>query len=114
MKTFFCDGIHWYDRRERDFCLQDKKGARSQKKNAGLKKHCASCVALYMIYKSALRKLRCASLISETRCTLVRCALLISKTSCALVRCALLTYGKIPTSAWHNTPPKYATVWNMC
>ena len=49
-----------------------------------------------MIYKSALRKLRCASLISETRCALERCALLISKTSCALVRCALLTYGKIP------------------
>ena len=55
-------------------------------KNPGLKKHCASCVALYMIYKSALRKLRCASLISETRC-----ALLISKTSCAL-----LIYGKMP------------------
>ena len=74
-----------------------------------------------MIYKSALRKLRCASLISETRCALVRCAsfnikdilrcaspiskthcalvrhvLLISKTSCALVRCALLIYGKMP------------------
>ena len=66
-----------------------------------------------MIYKSALRKLRSASLISEISCALVRCALLISKTNCALlilktrcalVRCALLIYGKMPPSGcWQCT-----------
>ena len=94
------------------------------KKNPDLKK---TLRKFYMIYKSALRKLRCASLISDTRCALVRCASLISKTSCALVRCpslisktscalvrcallisktscalgrcALLSFGKMPTSA---------------
>ena len=98
MKTFF--GEH------HDFGTEFI-GTGIKKKTLTQKRNCESCVALYLIYKSALRKLRCASLISETRCALVRCASfnikdvlrcasLISKTHCALVRYALLIYGKMP------------------